>query len=109
MCRRVKYKCRDNIYCSIRNIIGLILLVLSSAAYVKAQVAVIGTQSVIPQSQTASPYGVVVDSAGNLYVSDTQKGEILCFSSTGTACGIPFPISSGQSSPKSSVESVSSG
>ncbi len=89
------YGYRSPAPCLIQAVIALTLLLLGAAVDLNAQVSVVGTQSVIPQNQTASPYGVVVDSVGNLYVSDTQKGEILCFSITGSACGIPFPISAG--------------
>ena len=77
-----------------------VLLGLCANGRLLAQVSFLGTQSVLPGTNLAAPYGVVEDAAGNIYVSDTTLHEVTCYSASKAPCGAPFPMQQGLSQPK---------
>ena len=83
-----------------RRIVSLALLLVAATGSLQAQVSFLGTQSTLPAKNLTSPYGVVEDAAGNLYVSDPTLHQVACYTATGTACGAPFPMQQGFSQPK---------
>ncbi len=74
--------------------------VLLTPLRVVAQVSFLGTQNVVPGTTLEQPYGVVADTAGNVYVSDPALHEIACYTAANAACGAPFPMQTDISQPK---------
>ena len=80
------------------NILIASLAAYGSAGSMQAQTATfLGSQQVVFSSQTLSPYGIALDSAGDLYIADAGSNQVL---EVPAGSGNPSTVGSGLSFPK---------